>query len=397
MAPLHGTTGIMAAQFVSFFIAQALGHDRCCEIGWRIMFGAGALPSVIQLFWALGLPESPRWCRQRGLYEKADENTEYLVSLGCGIDTLTRSLSQNSIGTNGSRGGDPDKIGVQRGAIAVGLSVMQQLSGVNAVVFYAPILYKQLGMASNIAILIAGCNSVAQVLMTRLMTVIIDSWGRRCICLIGLMGMFIGLVVLGSVFSHLLNVQVFVVNICAVVGVLIFRLSFSLSLGPLPYIMVTELFPQRHRARGVAMSMMTNWLLNWGVVLSVPILMHNFDGMVFFGFAGVCVVSGIIVDLYLPETAGVDLDDDDGANMHQGTIRKVCKTLSKVFRRSASREPSLLGQNASDNSEGNSVASGVPSEVNSGVPSENSGLPKTANAQKVDVQDAVKKVLDNKV
>merc|ERR1719337_799907 len=110
------------------------------------------------------------------------------------------------------------------------------------------------------------------------MTLVIDSWGRRKICLIGLVGMLFGLVTLGSVFQHFLNLGV----VFAIGGILVFRLSFSLSLGPLPYIMVTELFPQKHRARGVAMSMATNWFLNWGVVFVVPQLLDEFKGLVFF-------------------------------------------------------------------------------------------------------------------
>jgi sugar porter (SP) family MFS transporter len=329
MAPLYGTTGIMAAQFASWIVAEALGHENCVEMGWRIMFGMGILPPVIQLLWSIGLPESPRWCKQQGLFDRADVNTQYLESLGVKAEEFPAITPMTSV-TDATANCPEERLGHARCAIAVGLSVMQQLSGVNAVIFYAPHLYTLLGVKANIAILIAGLNSVAQVMMTRIMTLIIDTMGRRCICLIGLVGMFIGLDILGFVFQDNLHLPASL----AVLGVLIFRLSFSLSLGPLPYIMVTELFPQKQRARGVATSMATNWLLNWAVVFAVPYLMECGQGAVFFAFAGVCVISAIIVDMYLPETAGRNLEDN--LDVNEGTLRRVFRMCKRE------KQPALL-------------------------------------------------------
>jgi len=332
MAPLYGTSGIMAAQFCSWIIAEILGKHQTTAMGWRYMFAAGAIPPIIQLFWSMGLPESPRWCRQRGFHERAEESLQYLASLGVNMEDGAVTPTPAG-GMTSAAIAREEQFGKRRAAIAVGLSVMQQLSGVNAVIYYAPKLYTTLGVAANISILIAGLNSVAQVMMTRIMTLIIDSWGRRTVCLVGLLGMFCGLVLLGFVFQ----LGVLPVGF-AVAGILIFRLSFSLSLGPLPYIMVTELFPQRHRARGVAMSMATNWFLNWGVVFVVPQLLDEFKGLVFFLFAGVCVISAVIVDLWLPETSGRSLDDADTIQ-HEGLIRKV---IHRLQGRRSRRQPTLL-------------------------------------------------------
>jgi len=296
-APLYGTTGIMASQFCSWIIAEVLGYDLCCEYGWRIMFGMGAIPAIIQFFWVLGIPESPRWCLQRGLFTMAKENQAYLESVEGGSPPLVDGDGGASTVQSGAE--TTEKVGVGNAAIAIGLSIMQQLSGVNAVIYYAPHLYTQLGVKANIAILIAGLNSVAQVGMTKIMTLVIDSLGRRTICLVGLLGMFFGLTSLAVVFQSSTIVGEQAVAM-AVGGILIFRLSFSLSLGPLPYIMVTELFPQRQRARGAALSMMTNWILNWFVVFMIPEAMSRYKGGVFFAFAVVCVISAVAVDLWLP-------------------------------------------------------------------------------------------------
>lgn len=330
MAPLYGTTGIMAAQFCSWLVAESLGHQRCSELGWRVMFGLGAIPPIIQLLWSLGLPESPRWCRQRGLHDKAHVNMQYLESLGV-REAATPTISRTSPGGLEQQS---EELGAGRAFIAIGLSMMQQLTGVNAVIYYAPHFYTLLGVKANIAILIAGLNSVAQVMMTRIMTLIVDTLGRRCVCLIGLLGMLIGLNMLGFVFHRSWNLPVGF----AIAGILIFRLAFSLSLGPLPYIMVTELFPQKHRAKGVATSMATNWLLNWAVVFAIPYLMDGSGGSVFFAFAGICVVSVVVVDLWLPETAGINLENAGcGDRAHQGIIRRILKRCCQT------QQPSLLG------------------------------------------------------
>lgn len=323
MAPLYGTTGIMMSQLFAWIIAEALGHDLSNEIGWRIMFGLGALPAVAQLFWLIGIPESPRWCRQKGLAFEAEQNSLYLISIGGSDNAAPQAMADDA----------EETLDFRQSAIAVGLSVMQQLSGVNAVIYYAPTLFMELGVQANNAVLIAGLNSVAQVGMTRIMTLIVDKLGRRTVCQGGLAGMFFGLLAIGCAFVPSLNLPVG----WAIAGMLIFRLSFSLSLGPLPFIMVTELFPQRQRARGVAVSMMANWGLNCAVVFAVPDLVATFRFGVFFCFAGICVLSSVIVDLWLPETSRQNLEDLANARQKNGVLRSIAKRIT------GKREPDRSG------------------------------------------------------
>jgi len=277
----------------------------------------------------------------------AKENQAYLESVEGGSPPLVDGDGGASTVQSGAE--TTEKVGVGNAAIAIGLSIMQQLSGVNAVIYYAPHLYTQLGVKANIAILIAGLNSVAQVGMTKIMTLVIDSLGRRTICLVGLLGMFFGLTSLAVVFQSSTIVGEQAVAM-AVGGILIFRLSFSLSLGPLPYIMVTELFPQRQRARGAALSMMTNWILNWFVVFMIPEAMSRYKGGVFFAFAVVCVISAVVVDLWLPETSGRNLEDIDSSSGPEGVIRKVCRKI--CCKGASSLVPSLLSDGSAATPDG---------------------------------------------
>merc|ERR1712190_706570 len=162
--------------------------------------------------------------------------------------------------------------------------------------------YAQLGVPNEYAILVGAGNSICQVGMTALLLKLIDSWGRKTMCFIGLTWMTVSMCMLGFVFEDAFSQNV--TAPVAVGSILCYRLAFSLSLGPLPYIMVTELFPQHLRSKGVALSMMANWLLNTAVVFAVPELLKTDKGAVFFAFSGVCIVSIILVDLFLPETSG---------------------------------------------------------------------------------------------
>lgn len=299
-APMCITIGIMSSQLVAVGIAKVLGEEQCVEIGWRVMFACGALPALIQGLWSLGIPESPRWCYQKNRDEKATQMNKVLSSLEGGAviegPTLGSWASQQS-----------GRLSVKLSLIAGGLSAMQQLSGINAVIFYAPQIFRALGIVNTLAILVSSCISILQIMVVFGSTRLVDTWGRRKLCMVGIVGMVIGHLLLGLTFSFHLPAWM------AVVGILAFRLLFSLSLGPLPYIMVTEIFPQHQRAKGVAMSMMVNWLLNWVVVFFTPELMHQYSGNVFFGFTVVCVVSFFVVKLCLPETAGIRLGELPGS------------------------------------------------------------------------------------
>mmetsp|Transcript_37668 Transcript_37668/g.70436 ORF Transcript_37668/g.70436 Transcript_37668/m.70436 type:complete len:503 (+) Transcript_37668:36-1544(+) len=343
LAPMFITIGIMSSQLFAVAVAEVLGEARCVDFGWRIMFASGAIPAVFQGFWSLGIPESPRWCYQKLYMERAERHNKIIASLEGGV-AIEAPVLGSSVRLSGSgvartareRGGG---LSFKFAVIAGGLSAMQQLSGINAVVFYAPQIFRALGIVNKLAILNSSCISILQILVVFGSTRLVDSWGRRTLCKIGIMGMTCGHLMLAFTFSFKLPVFL------AIAGILVFRLLFSLSLGPLPYIMVTELFPQHQRAKGVAASMMVNWLLNWVVVFSVPELMHRYDGDVFFGFAAVCLVSFFIVHAFLPETAGTRLGElpskeseailgasfDTGVCASYGTIDRRISDLSTEY------------------------------------------------------------------
>jgi len=334
MAPLFGTIGICAAQVYSFLVALALGDASSAK--WRLMFLTGAIPPLLQSFVIFQVPESPRWCIQRGLTERAARSLDVLNVL-TGGDAKTQFTTKPDAESGAVPAG---RLSLRLAAVAVGLSLMQQLSGVNAVIFYAPNFFADLGVPDQYAILVSACNSLAQVFMTTLLLKLVDSWGRRTMCLIGLVFMTGGMLLLGAVFQG--DFSQGHSAAFAVSAVLLYRLAFSLSLGPLPYIMVTELFPQEHRSKGVALSMMVNWFLNTLVVFSVPTMLKRYAGQVFFAFAGVCIVCIVFVDLFLPETSGQSLENIAAQRGPDGFIlRTLQRTCPQRFNMQA-RDVSMV-------------------------------------------------------
>lgn len=325
MAPFFGTTGICVAQIYSFVIATMSISD---SMKWRLILATGALPALLQAVLTMKLPESPRWCIQRGLTEQAARNTEILAKLKGGEALCEMLTASNEVTPMPVK----EAFNKRLAAVAIGLSVMQQLSGVNAVIFYAPTFFGELGVADEYAILVSACNSIAQVGMTMLMLKLVDTLGRRTICFIGLAFMTVAMLLLGMVFQNVFGNKS-ETAVFAVASILLYRLAFSLSLGPLPYIMVTELFTQEQRSKGVAISMMTNWFLNTLVVFSVPELMasESSRGYVFFGFAAVCVTCLVLVDLFLPETKGRNLEEIGNDSGPNGFIQRSLRRLGQAF------------------------------------------------------------------
>lgn len=332
-APLLGTLGICLAQVFSFFIAEL---DISAEMKWRTMLGAGLVPPIFQAILTFGVPESPRWCYQRGLTERASKSNAYLAGLRDGCKIPAPAADENAR----SSGAEPQsQMSLGLALVAVGLSAMQQLSGVNAVIFYAPTFYANLDVPDRYAILVGACNSMAQVCMTMVMLKLVDRWGRRTMCLLGLFWMAGSMIMLGFVFIKAFR-QEFATP-AAVAAILCYRLAFSLSMGPLPYIMLTELFPQHLRSKGVAISMMANWSLNTLVVFVVPEFVKTSGGDLFFAFATVCIVCMVLVDMFLPETSGRSLEETADSGRPNGCIAGL---VQKCRSRSAARGRVLQGR-----------------------------------------------------
>ena len=211
-----------------------------------------------------------------------------------------------------------------RGAMlaGIGINVLQQVSGINVVIYFGPQILKEAGFGSVQATALTAGVSTAQLISVAVLMRLVDRVGRRPMAFIGLAFMIVGLSTIGVAFLVLCeDSSGSVIGAwAAVAGMLIYRIAFSLSLGPLPYIVTAEVFPNEVRACGVTVAWAANWVANFGVTLSFPLVKHVFadltGGNEALGSAclfGVYVVFSALavcfVAKYVPETARRELDE----------------------------------------------------------------------------------------
>lgn len=301
--------GIVLVYFVNYFIALQGDTEWNLTMGWRWMFGSELLPSLLFLVCLFLIPESPRWLATKGKdqqmqavlerinnrEEAAAARREIDANLGTSTDNQWKSITQPRF----------------RKALFVGivLSVLQQFCGINAILYYAPEIFKNLGSSANASLLETSVLGVVNLIFTLLAIKWVDKMGRKPLLLIGSVGMTVGLLGVGicvfySVASYLI-----------LPFLLLFMASFSVSWGPVVWVLLSEIFPSKIRSLALAISVFVQWIANFLVTQFFPVLVANesldayFNGAFpFYLFAIICLFSILFVWKRIPETKNKSLE-----------------------------------------------------------------------------------------
>ncbi|CAE7195888.1 ywtG [Symbiodinium sp. CCMP2456] len=271
-APFIGTSGIL----VSYIVSSAL--QPFPYQAWRWQFGLAVLPALLQLLLSRQLPETPRWLLAQSRKEEARQSLQQLfpkAAPSCVDEELSRLEADLGQTTQMAAISSWNLFSTEHRAstlVGVAINVLQQVSGINVFIYFAPQILEDAGfgrysMVSTVLV------SLIQLTATAVLIQFIDRVGRRPLALIGLAGMMAGLllVIAGSL-ERGAGLQVSFTAWFSLLGMLLFRAAFSLSLGPLPYVMTSEFFKQEARAAGVGLCWAMNWLANFAVSLSFPVL-----------------------------------------------------------------------------------------------------------------------------
>ena len=329
-APLGVTVGILAAYFASLPLTNVAG-------GWRLTLAMCALPAAAQLCIKDWLVESPRWLAERGDVAGAQASLNALGQRHVEAGSLKSSFHSSGPVDPGEheQGGDSSPSSKRRGvkkrvtfaslvterryrkpaAIACGLNVAQQLCGINLVVYFAPRVLNELGFQPSVAIGFVCAIGVLQLVVGSKIGAVIDTYGRRPVALGGIAGLAGGLAMLAtSSFLTPMGLYPWAPWI-AVLGILVFRLSFSASMAPIPYVVSAEVFPSEARSVGAAAGAAAREVANV-VVTGTFIPLVECLGATRVWVLYVCVVCGafFVVRATLPETRGRTLEsmDTDG-------------------------------------------------------------------------------------
>ena len=302
-------TGMLAVYFANMFI-EAQGDDAWdLARGWRWMFGSEALPAALLFVLALFVPESPRWLAKQGLRDKA---LKILSRVG-GREHAQREMVEieDAMQHEGASIRELFKPGMTIVLIiGVSLAILQQVTGINVFLYFGPEIFKQLGSDMDAALLQQVVIGTANLVFTIIAIWTVDRLGRKPLMLIGAAGMGICLFAQGA---------------CAIMGitakwmlilVIGYIACFALSLGPVVWVYLSEIFPNKIRGRAMSISTLFLWLSCWAVSQSFPMmdkneyLIEKFNhGFPFFVYGAFCIVTFIFVWLVVPETKGKSLEE----------------------------------------------------------------------------------------
>jgi MFS transporter, SP family, galactose:H+ symporter len=288
------TVGILGAYFIDYAFAPSAD--------WRWMLGLAFIPSLILVFGMIGMPESPRFLFKIGHSEKARAELQHIHNDVLVVQQEEHSILENlqtkSAGFEAFR--DP---GTRMALfIGIGLAVLQQVTGINTVIYYGPQIFQMAGISSATASILAQTLvGTVNCLSTLIAIFLVDKVGRKPLLYIGLAGMFAALAAMATAFAqpHLSGSLATV----ALISMMVYVGCFAFSLGPIVWLLISEIFPLRVRGLGMSISTLSNWVGNFLVSqFFLTMLQHLHAPLTFSTYALLCIVTIIFVRTMVPET-----------------------------------------------------------------------------------------------
>jgi sugar porter (SP) family MFS transporter len=299
------TSGIL----VSFLVDYALSASAA----WRLMFGLAAIPAALLFVGMLTQSESPVWLVTHGRAAAARKVLARVRSsdhdIEAEIDEI-RSLSGRTASYRELLRPDARKVVV----VGVLLAVFQQITGINTVIYYAPTLLHQVGLGNSASLLANVGNGIVNVGMTVLAIWLIDKVGRRVLLISGTIGMAVALLVVAVTFASSGSTLGMTASIVAVVSLAIYTGSFAIGLGPVFWLLISEIYPQRIRGKSMSIATMANWGANFVVAVSFLTLLNAISNAgTFFVMGGLSLVAVAYFWRKVPETEGLSLQEIERA------------------------------------------------------------------------------------
>ncbi len=296
--------GINIIYIVNYLIANT--HDQVwnVQLGWRYMLGSEGIPAILFFILLFFVPESPRWLVKEN---RSDEALKILNKINRPEETH-RILKEIKEAVNEEKGSFLDlfKPGIRK-AMVVGsvLALFSQVTGINAIIYYAPEIFKQVGFGSESALFQTMIIGFVNMLFTLVAIRFIDYWGRRTLLIWGLSGMVSCLLGMGMFFYFEITSGPLLL-----LFILGFIASFASSLGPIPWVLISEIFPTKTRGTAMSFSIVILWL---GVVLITqffPVLLSLFGGaFTFWIFMINALILLIFTLIFIPETKQKTLEE----------------------------------------------------------------------------------------
>lgn len=319
--------GLTAAALSNYFLATAAGSSInefwMGYSSWRWMFWIGAIPATIFLFSLLLIPESPRYLVVSGNKEKALAVLTRLYGAKAAAKTV-EDIYESIEHDHKPRFSDLiDKTKNRIRPIVwvgIGLAMLQQFVGINVVFYYGAVLWQAAGFSESDSLFISVVSGLVSIGACLITFFLVDKIGRKPLLLIGSIGMTITLVLVAYAFAGApLDAKGNLVlsssmGMLALVAANLYVIFFNMSWGPVVWIMLGEMFPNQIRGTGLAIAGLAQWLANFVITLTFPILLASALGLVgaYSIYAFCSLFSVFFVIWWVKETKGVELENMEG-------------------------------------------------------------------------------------
>lgn len=299
--------GILLVAVVNLYIQRiGGGNDTFLDVhGWRYMLASCAIPAALFFLAAFFMPDTPRWYMLKGREDKAKA---LLVSLD-GAEEAQVTMAEIK-GSLNQHSGKLFSFGAAVIVVGILLSVFQQFVGINAVLYYSNLMFKNIGLGTDAAFMQTVIIMATNVVFTLVATFTVDSWGRKPLLILGGAIMAVAMIAMGFMFqSHMEGVALLGAAMLYVAG-------FALSWGPVVWVMLSELFPNSIKGPAMAIAVAAQWISNFVVTWSFLVIdgdthlnaMFN-HGFAYYMYGGFSILAALFVWKFVPETKNRRLEE----------------------------------------------------------------------------------------
>jgi SP family galactose:H+ symporter-like MFS transporter len=294
------TIGIVVAYLVDYALSAAQG--------WRYMFGVAAIPSTVLVIAMWQMPPSPRWLMSHDIVDKARTALERIR----GTKDVSGEMREIKNSLTRQKGGVEDLLHpLLRMAliVGVGMAILQQITGINTVIYYAPTIFEFAGFkTAGFSILATAGVGLVNVGFTVLAIRLMDRVGRRPLLLVGVAGQIVGLIILGLAFQ--LHQLATFIGYIAIISLAIYVGSFAVGLGPIFWLLISEIYPLRVRGAAMSIATVANWGFNLVVALTFLTLVSTLGrSETFWLYALIGIAAWVFIFKLVPETKGRSLEE----------------------------------------------------------------------------------------
>ncbi len=292
--------GMLVVYFVNWWIAKGATVEWINDVGWRYMFASEAIPVTLFGILLFFVPETPRYLALARADEKA---LSVLIKINGHKEKAERILSEIKATIGKKVRAKLFSYGKKVIIIGILLSVFQQFVGINVALYYAPRIFESMGAAKDASMMQTMIMGLVNVIFTVVAILTVDKWGRKPLLITGSIGMAIGMFAISFLASQ--NI----IGVTTLVFIILYTASFMMSWGPICWVLISEIFPNKIRGQAVAISVAFQWIANYVISSTYPAMME-YSGALTYGFYGLmAVLSALFVWKMVPETKGKSLEE----------------------------------------------------------------------------------------